>query len=1646
MRRITSKNFFLTLATMLVMLLSGQSAMAQYYKLTALSGTGGTGGEGYASLVDGVIATKMGHSFDPANPDRAEAWIIVKAEEAFIPKDYFLITGGDTGSFPTRNWKSWNIYGANFASDAEAVKGAEGWTLVDQKGNQVLPAENFGLYSNMCSMQSTTPYQYYMVEITESQQGSDVWLQMSEFGFGTYNDYLNYETPETKPITYRIVAGDRNDASGEGLFRLFDGNNGSKWGNGFNETDGNYAIFKTSRAIVPTYYKLTTGTDNAQWTGRNWSTYSIYGIAEADESLVTRDAEGWVLLDERVDVGTDVLPDLNSYEVYFNFNQENDTKYQYFKIEIKNTQGGGYQQMSEFALGDAAQYNHDKAAYLAFAQGAVDLTKPFQKTLMDQLTTLFGTFQSSTDPAVLGKAYNEFMTLKTQVDASTKAYEDYKAAVDKLMTHYKEHNCITGEGKTVVGNYLETNGAPGEQYTNGTYLYIMENLLLDVDALTAEVHFVDNLLETYASDLFDSPIGDDVLLTYLAGTPGFGDAEGPGALFDDTYDTKWCSGGGAPVFVMFSASEPVAPTWYMLTTANDTQGSGRNWKNWKIYGANFASEDEAIANYEDMSLWTLIDNKENVGSDQLPDANYTDAYFSMSAPSQTKFQYFRIDVDAYVNSDIQQMATFKFGNEADRLNNRNTWYEEYAYAFDFTDAMVQKALVEKYQQLLETLSVSTSIVEMGSCKTDLASTMTQIEENMLAYLQFQDTLTWWSADLYSEFPSVVEWANGYFGDEAIAPSAVFKNGSMTYIMQNCELSTAELKQEMEFLTRMADAAVAENEVLICLGGYTGGSWGDHENWAKLIDGNYDTKWGGVIGGNGNYVIFRTLEPSNPYFYTLNTGGDTETYPGRNWGSWKIYGANFEGDGAVDVDAEDWVLIDEKTSIAQDRLHPTNNTASYFGFSTETTEKYTYYKVVVTAAYDGTAIQMQELIFGTEEEFQVIQENYKNAAEEFNYSEMIAEQKLLDNYGNSIDGIADCKNMEVLFRINYGLEQLRDSITNSAASYTYYMNEVEKAKAYLLDNELTESDALTIYDDYVNGGDEASELYPNGQAQYIIETHLLPDSVVEDEVFFMENLQKAAVAVGYQKGTDITSLIVNSKFAQGSEGWSQELLGYQTDRSISFTAAEMVREKEIFDLNQTVTGLKNGFYKVKLNAAFRPGTDDIYSYNHSALAYANDVATFVPVVREYMIPVDKVVDGVNCYVENCKPIEVLDEMGTEVTDTLGYVLWGLQSCCTAFNNGQFELTLVAEVTDGNLTVGVKNDGTPQGGDWCAFGDFQLYYLGEEADAESLAEAAACNAARIDVLGTEYAASIQDPMDTEYQKAPDYGAAQLEALKALKDKAEYAALVEASAIFQDISENKRAYAALVDALNNVSNKWYNELEPGTEEETEFYDVTENVLMNLDAASYANSEATKAAKAELYAKYPDYLVLDVNSISTGLEYEQNAAFTYAVAASTVNSPTLAFSGFYEDIDSTRCILAVDYKAAQKLEGGAFYFATPNLTSSQTIPTGDLEATEGEEWKTMYWDITNVIKAWGFGKIDSWLRWDITNSDATGYAFSVSKVRMITVAQMEAEGGMVNAIDKVQDGIAPAVDGIFTISGVRVQKAQKGLYIINGKKVLVK
>ena len=140
--------------------------------LTALAGSK-TGNEGYDKLVDGKTNTKYG----PTSP---ASFIIVKADKAFALTDYSLTTANDTAKYSGRNWRSWVIYGANFAADADAVRDSAQWQVVASvTDDTVLGAANYTKYDYTVDA-SPVMYQYYKVEILNNKAGSGM-SQMAEF-------------------------------------------------------------------------------------------------------------------------------------------------------------------------------------------------------------------------------------------------------------------------------------------------------------------------------------------------------------------------------------------------------------------------------------------------------------------------------------------------------------------------------------------------------------------------------------------------------------------------------------------------------------------------------------------------------------------------------------------------------------------------------------------------------------------------------------------------------------------------------------------------------------------------------------------------------------------------------------------------------------------------------------------------------------------------------------------------------------------------------------------------------------------------------------------------------------------------------------------------------------------------------------------------------------------------------------------------------------------------------------------------------------------------------------------------------------------------------------------------------------------------
>ena len=1560
------KRFFTSSGTLwsclfaMAMMVTAQSARAEYVKLTALSGTGGTGGEGYASLVDAKVATKMGHSFDPTNPERDKAWIVVKAEKAVVPERYFLVTGSDTGSYPERNWKHWKIYGANFEDESLAVRGnvddpeAGGWTLIDEQDGTPLPAENLAPYNGEFSETPTTAYQYYWIEILESVKGSDIWLQMAEWGLGTYGEFQKYVeeqesqgTATDEPVVYNIISGDRNDGSGEGLDKLFDGKIDTKWGNGLTAknygetTNGAYFIVKTSREMVPTYYKLVTGTDNASWKHRNWNTWQIYGMAKADvpsSGKPTRDSDKWVLLDKKDNISEEVLPDKNMFTVMFGLSEENSTAYQYFKVEIDRTMAGsGYMQMGEFSLGDFYTLAIDRDGILDALDFNPDVFA--EKALVDQLAKAVEDLKVCADPFALGELNSTIDDLNNKVNTSESQYAELITVRNQAINLINDDN-LKDDAKAYANAWISETDviAPNNTYPAGNYAFIKANRQLTGAEALAEAKRFSEYLNANVKK-----VDDPIYATYtaLSGSGGFGGEDHSMLIDGDRDATKWCSN-SLPGWMIFKTDEPIKPTYYGLVTGGDTDSyKDRNWKSWKIYAANFDSDEDATP---ESDKWVLIDEKNNVGTDILKTTNKYESYINLSVGCTQAYQYFMLK-DVYAWGGLMQMNEFTFYNQGNLAEKRTEFLAEFD-GYDPEAETAYQGYIDAYKEKLKVAQSATNPSDVMKAVNELREAQENIASSAEKYLELES----WVDELTSAGPAsdeLEDWFNGYT-TENIAPNNVYINGTYAYILKNRQLDNEAIGQaagftddnkeikpsgEIGYIQSMVNAA---NEGLyILLDGHTDGEWGDGF-YGHLIDGialnstEIDpetgkevtvnaTKWGGSASLKGDtYLIFRTAGKTNPFFYTLTTGNDTGSYQDRNWGTWYIYGANFEGDAQATKDAEGWVLIDAKENIGKDRLHPVNAEPSYFGFSTETTEKYTYYKVVVTKAFKGDAIQMNELHFGTAEEFEEIKNDYQSAAYEFD-TDITAEQSLIDKYKVAVEAFDECANMEALFRANYAVETLRDSIKTSAAAYAKYQAAVEDAKQYLDENALADSEAKDVFVNYLNGEDGPSEAYPNGGAVYIIDEHVLADSVVLAEIDFMESLKAAAVAKGYGPGMDISSLIVNRTFAKAgetlkdkdgnnigreAEGWNGYIFRTATDDEGKLYAAEFCNEVSKFDINQTLKDLKNGYYKVTLNAGFR-AQGDLLSYNYSAMAYANDTKTFVPVVREYAVE-----DSLDSWQGTTADKRIESE---DKSVLYGWGIWGCEGAAYAFTQGRYAITMVAKVTDGTLTIGVKNEGTLSGGDWLAAGNFGLVYLGEEASAEAIAEAAAYNGERATVLTD--VENYYNPGDAytlpDFKKAPDFAAAQKTALANVASSSTVEQLVADGELFAAINATKAALYKLLFYNDAVSVKW-NEFSDACDVNIDTQATADNV-----ADGEYDAEAAEKTLADLLAKYPDYLNISDNRIlNATLVKTDGEPFSFEFTATSEKAVTANFSAvMYDELKDNETILEFEYKSAVEL-----------------------------------------------------------------------------------------------------------------------------------
>ena len=167
---------------------------------------------------------------------------------------------------------------------------------------------------------------------------------------------------------------------------------------------------------------------------------------------------------------------------------------------------------------------NDAEAYALIAQQIADDAQDLdevlgQETLKDAYSEIIRNVEDLTDVDDILEAADQASRLPDQIKLSVAAYESYAAAIQAIIDEWESRDDLFGDDADKLETYLTESEDPSDIYPNGSYLYIMENRLLNAEQLAAETTFAQQLLQ--AAILSSASEGSD--MTSLIINPKFND-------------------------------------------------------------------------------------------------------------------------------------------------------------------------------------------------------------------------------------------------------------------------------------------------------------------------------------------------------------------------------------------------------------------------------------------------------------------------------------------------------------------------------------------------------------------------------------------------------------------------------------------------------------------------------------------------------------------------------------------------------------------------------------------------------------------------------------------------------------------------------------------------------------------------------------------------------------------------------------------------------------------------------------------------------------------------------------------------------------------------------------------------------------------
>lgn len=777
-------------------------------------------------------------------------------------------------------------------------------------------------------------------------------------------------------VTYTCTAGTNFDGN-EGMAKIFDGNTNTKFcGNSGNDV---YALFTASEPVYVWGYEMTTAGDNEAY-GRCLGKWQLFGTSDATVGA-DPSADGWVALS---DLGrNEMVQQKNIYTQRFFCEKGVNKPFKYFKFVLNETKKHkendvdvytGLVQLSEFKL--LAEPNRVttykwKASSQDNSKKAVDLLLG-QKWEGSNLAGNWVTVETGDGQAYAVKSYS----FSTHDDGSwgERAPKSWKIEGSNDNSTWTLIDEVTNDDEIQNANYTTFEYTPANQTDKFRYIKLTLVAMKGTGwTQVGEFHVLST------SDVSDAQYYTNLVNTAKATKAEYEAFMGESDPWSVEYDTFFNGLDLDGVLAAAISSGDYSTLEAKLAEA-ENNAVGQAIKLF-VNGANYA----AIAGSGD-KCWgdghysQLFDGKD--GCEGRPATKWGGNGFP---------QYVIFRVKEAFMPYFYKLVT---GNDTQSNNGRN-WSTWNVYGGNFTSfAAATDSTVANWTLLDARENISEEYLPMKNFYPATFNFNKGVSENYLYYMvkviaphsgtqQQMEEMYLCTQEEFEAIrkPLVDELAEFAAGLADLVVESNKEADKETFATLYAELQTTP---DAVRLTKVYNDLVALKEALedsnaFATGGFRVldgniGTATSGEGFAKLLDGNVNTKWCGTIPEGGAYVIFKTYAANAFNQYMLTTGNDTGPSGSRNWKTWRIYGAGGKtNDASATRESSYWELIDEKTDIGPDRLPAANFAPAYFNFTSS--KGYKYYKIELESCYSGTLQQMSEFKMLSDEEYTAIRQEY-----------------------------------------------------------------------------------------------------------------------------------------------------------------------------------------------------------------------------------------------------------------------------------------------------------------------------------------------------------------------------------------------------------------------------------------------------------------------------------------------------------------------------------------------------------------------------------------------------------------------------------------------------------------------------------------------